>query len=112
MNTEQFNKIVEEGLERTRKVLVQKAEVYARGDRLSNFKAAASTWNKTPEHCLYGMVLKHWIKFTDMVSDVEKWEGLPSIEQLEETTTDIRNYLHLFEALVKERIEEKQKGEQ
>ena len=109
MYTAEFLKLVEEGLDRTRATLGIKGTIYARGDRLSNFKSAAQTWDKTPEHCLYGMVLKHWIKFTDMVADIDEFHGLPSIEQLEETTGDIRAYMHLFEALVKERIQECEK---
>lgn len=112
MFTAEFLKLVEEGLDRTRATLGIKGAIYARGDRLSNFKAAANVWSHTPEHCLYGMVLKHWVKLTDMIADIEEFGRVPTIEQLEETTGDIRAYMHLAEALIKERIQGgKEKGE-
>lgn len=103
MNQEEFSKIVEDGIERTRKVLTNRGEVYARGCRLSNFKKAGEAQSCTPESALLGMFMKHFVKFIDMVDDIEDGD-FPEIEQVQETTGDMRNYLHLFEALCLERI--------
>ena len=41
MNTEKFNKIIHEQIERCENTLCQKADEYATEDRLHNFKVAA-----------------------------------------------------------------------
>lgn len=107
MKSKEFLKILEESLKRTRATLEEKGALYAtEKDRLWNFKQASRTWNHTPEHCLYGMVLKHWVRFTDMVEAIETQGLIPTREQVRETTGDIRLYMHLFEALVEERLRE------
>lgn len=107
MNSDKFTKIIEDGMEWSRNTLRNKAKVYQNGDdRLSNFKAAARMDAVTPEKALWGMALKHRVKLEDIISAIGNGE-LPTHEQLRETTGDLRNYLHLLEALVVERIDDK-----
>ena len=55
MKTEEFNRIVEEQLEKIRSVLVRKADEYnLETDRLGFFKRSAAFAQETPEQALYG----------------------------------------------------------
>jgi len=97
MNTERFNKIVEEQLERVRKVLVKKADEYnLEEDRLGFFKRAAAFANETPEQALYGFLLKHLQSITDMVQSGNEYPA----EMWEEKITDAMNYLVLLLGLL------------
>lgn len=105
MNSDKFTSIVEDGIEWSRNTLCNKAKVYQNGDdRLSNFKAAGRMDAVTPERALWSMALKHRVKLEDIVTAIGDGE-LPTNEQLRETTGDLRNYLHLLEALIIERID-------
>jgi hypothetical protein len=69
MTTPDFNKIVEDQLDRISNVLVKKAAEYnLDADRLSVFKHAAALSEETPEQALYGFMLKHIISITDMIN--------------------------------------------
>lgn len=105
MDTEQFEDIVVNNrLYLTEKVLGSKADEYARGDRLSNFKKAAELMNCTPERALFGFVTKHIVALSDFVNDLE--DGLNQTpERWTEKTGDIINYMILLEALVIERLQ-------
>ena len=68
MNTEEFNKIVEDQLERIRSVLVKKAGEYnLEEDRLGFFKRSAAFAQETPEQALYGFLLKHLQEFVQVL---------------------------------------------
>jgi len=68
METERFNKIVEEQVERIKSVLIKKADEYnLEEDRLGFFKRSAAFAQETPEQALYGFLLKHLQSITDMV---------------------------------------------
>jgi hypothetical protein len=99
MNTPDFNKVVEDQLDRIRNVLVKKAAEYnLDNDRLSVFKHAAALSEETPEQALYGMMLKHIISVTDMVNSKEVY----SEDLWNEKITDICNYLILLQGLLRD----------
>lgn len=106
MKTEEFNKIVLDRCEKTMATLTRKAAEYARGDRLSNFKAAAGFLQCTPERALMGMKIKHDVSIRDMVDDLQRGSicHIWSQEKWDEKIGDAVNYLILLEALVRERL--------
>ena len=99
MTSPNFNKVVEEQLERIRNVLVKKeAEYNLNDDRLSVFKHGSGISEETPEQVLYGFMLKHIISVTDMINS----KGVYSEELWNEKITDICNYLILLQGLLKD----------
>lgn len=99
MTTPEFNKVVEDQLDRIKSVLVKKATEYSLDtDRLSVFKHAAALSKETPEQALYGFMLKHIISVTDMVNSGEVY----SEELWNEKITDICNYLILLQGLLRD----------
>lgn len=99
MTTPEFNKVVENQLDRIRNVLVKKqAEYNLDDDRLSVFKHAAALSEETPEQALYGFMLKHMISVTDMINSEQTY----SEELWNEKITDICNYLILLQGLLKD----------
>lgn len=94
-----FNKIVEDQLERIKTVLVKKeAEYSLNTDRMSVFKHGSGITEETPEQVLYGFMLKHIISVTDMVNSKETY----SEELWNEKITDICNYLILLQGLLRD----------
>jgi hypothetical protein len=99
MTTPDFNKIVEDQLDRISNVLVKKAAEYnLDADRLSVFKHAAALSEETPEQALYGFMLKHIISITDMINSGNTY----SEELWNEKITDICNYLILLQGLLRD----------
>lgn len=99
MKTERFNQIVEEQLERIRKVLIKKADEYnLEEDRLGFFKRAAAFAQETPEQALYGFLLKHLQSITDMVQSGKEY----SKDLWQEKITDAMNYLVLLLGLLED----------
>lgn len=99
MTSSNFNKVVEEQLERIKSVLVKKeAEYNLTDDRLSVFKHGAGISEETPEQVLYGFMLKHIISVTDMINSKSSY----SEELWNEKITDICNYLILLQGLLKD----------
>jgi hypothetical protein len=99
MTTPDFNKVVEEQLDRIRNVLVKKAAEYnLDDDRLSVFKHAAALSEETPEQALYGFMLKHIISMTDMINSKQAY----SEELWNEKLTDINNYIILLQGLLRD----------
>ena len=99
MKTENFNKIVEDQLERIRSVLVKKADEYnLEEDRLGFFKRSAAFAQETPEQALYGFLLKHLQSITDMVMSGKEY----SEELWREKITDAMNYLVLLLGLLED----------
>ena len=106
MNTEEFNKIVEDQLERIRSVLVKKAGEYnLEEDRLGFFKRSAAFAQETPEQALYGFLLKHLQSITDMVMSGKGY----SKDLWQEKITDTMNYLCLLLGLIEDTGRAKQK---
>ena len=99
MTSNDFNKVVEEQLDRIRNVLVKKETEYTLGtDRCSVFKHGSGITEETPEQVLYGFMLKHIISVTDMVNSKETYpESLWN-----EKITDICNYLILLQGLLRD----------
>ena len=99
MTTPEFNKVVEDQLERIRSVLVKKAAEYnLDDDRLSVFKHAAALSEETPEQALFGFMLKHLISITDLINSKEAYPEELWLEKM----TDIHNYLILLQGLLKD----------
>ena len=59
MNTEKFENVLNERINKCLKTLSVKADEYATEDRLHNFKIAAELQNCTPITALAGMMAKH-----------------------------------------------------
>ena len=99
MDTVAFNKVVDRRIRRVQDVLAGKAKEYAIGDRLYNFKRAATILGTTPEKALAGMFMKHLVSVLDLI------EGSTESTELmvDEKIGDAINYLILLEAIFKER---------
>jgi hypothetical protein len=102
MNTETFDKIINERCRLIKSILSSKAKEYARGDRLHNFKRAGSFMNKTPEAVCFGFAMKHFTSIADMVDDIEQGKT-PHEELAQEKLGDAINYLILLEAILTDR---------
>jgi len=105
MNTECFNKVVSHRVNTIHSVLAAKASEYARGDRLGNFKRAASMQGVTPEKALVGMKAKHDVALQDFINDLDTGK-IQCYERWNEKIGDVINYLILLDGLVQERIGE------
>ena len=104
MNTETFNKVIREQIERCEATLCEKADEYATDDRLHNFKVAAGLQDCLPTTALAGMMAKHTVSVYDMIRGLENGTCYP-IELWNEKITDSINYLLLLAAAVREDIE-------
>lgn len=101
MNSSTFNHIISSRLKSLNKLLTEKGEEYAHGDRLSNFKDAAQLNQCTEETVLWGYVTKHIIALKDFVKLIEDTPAqAPSSAQLLEKTGDIAIYMLLLEAIL------------
>ena len=101
MNTDDFNKLVEEKIEWIRNTLIKKGAEYSRGgDRLSNFKVAAKVLNQTPEQALRGMWIKHVVSILDFVEDISSGKKIvPAVWA--EKQGDVMTYMILLEGLLR-----------
>lgn len=99
MNTEQFELLFENQVQKCRDVLVNKAKEYASdGDRMHNFKIAARFNGRTPEQELWSFLTKHLVSLTDMVQSGDYYPP----EAWDEKLGDALNYLFLLRALLVE----------
>jgi len=103
MTHEQFATILNERLARIKETLCSKADEYARGDRLSNFKKIAAFRSKSPEEVLFGLVAKHIAALDDFVQDIEQGK-VQSLARWDEKIGDIIAYMVLLDAMVQERL--------
>lgn len=110
MDTLEFMKLLKNRLFRIEKILGAKADEYARGDKLSNFKKASSLLNCTPEKALFGMVAKHIIALSDFIEDLEGGK-FQDLKRWDEKIGNIINYMILLEALVIERYQKEKEKE-
>ena len=100
MNSRTFERLFKEQNQRSENILCGKAKEYAMDDeRLHNFKIAAALQGLTPIQALAGMMAKHTISIYDMCWSEEEYP----IELWAEKITDHINYLHLLNALVREK---------
>jgi hypothetical protein len=103
MNTEDFNKVVDARIEKTKATLIKKAAEYSSDeDRLHNFKIAGRINGETPEKALWGMMAKHLVSVIDIIADSNRGK-LPSASMRDEKLGDAINYLILLEALLIEK---------
>lgn len=102
MQNEQFETIVKARLEKIHETLLSKADEYARGDRLSNFKKMGELLNCTPERALIGLVSKHYIALVDFIADLEAGV-LQSDSRWDEKIGDVMAYMVLLDAMIQER---------
>lgn len=100
MKVSEFNKIVENQLNRISALLVTKGAEYNldENDRFSDFKQAAAMTGQTPEQVLYGYMLKHIMSITAMVQSGDQF----TVERWEEKLTDIQVYLCLLRGLLED----------
>ena len=91
---------VEDGHNRSKRVLLRKGKVYATedGDRLDQFHRAGEAQGIGSAQALIGMVTRHFISITDMA----KCPLLYSRKQWNERIVDLRNYTHLLDALLRD----------
>lgn len=102
MRTQEFNKILDERLEKIKNTLAKKAEEYSTEDRLHNFKVAARVNNETPEKALWGMATKHLVSIIDLIEGNHKTTKY----MIEEKCGDLINYIILLEALLTEKLDQ------
>lgn len=110
MNTEKFNRVIEQRLKDCQTVLCMKAEEYATTDRLHNFKVAAKLQNCTPITALAGMMAKHTVSVYDLIQKQEAGLDI-SMDMWEEKIGDSINYLLLLTALIYEHADEQTESE-
>ncbi len=107
MEAKDFELLLKYSMGQSEKVLAAKREEYAADgvstDRLQNFKRAGAMDNESPEKALWGMLKKHLISISDIITEIEAGK-LPSHEKLFEKGIDVCNYIYLLEGLVCERI--------
>lgn len=98
-----FRELLEERLEKTRRVLDSKATEYAStADRLHNFKRASAITGETPAQVCVGFMIKHLVSVIDMVDQIAP----PSSEKIDEKIGDSINYLILLEGILREHLKE------
>lgn len=99
MDSETFERIFEDGVDKIRHTLIVKAREYADdSDRMRNFTKAAAFIGGTPEQALWGYLVKHLISISDMIESGQKFpEGT-----WDEKVGDALTYLFLLRALVVE----------
>jgi len=91
------------------KIAGAKGDEYTRdGDRLGNFKRAASLLRCTPEKALMSFVAKHIIALYDFLNELERG-NIRDMNQWLEKTGDIIVYMILLEGLLIERFDEESK---
>ena len=96
MTTKEFNKLVEESLDKIRNTLIKKGAEYNMDDqdRLDCFKKAAVLMNSSVSEAVYGMMVKHVISLADFVSSGKNY----SEEKFNEKIFDNLCYLLLLKA--------------
>lgn len=99
MKTEQFEKVIEEQIERIREVLIVKAKEYATEDRLHNFRVSAQLQNITMEQALAGMLSKHTVSIYDMIASGDRY----GVEKWDEKINEHIVYLLLLRAIIEEK---------
>lgn len=107
MNTEEFNKVINERTEKIKKILTSKAKEYANqktDDRLHNFNKGSKITGQQREDVLMGFAMKHWISVTDILDKMREGQ-LPSKELLDEKLGDWIIYMCILEASIIDKIE-------
>lgn len=107
MKNEKFQKILEERLLKTKKILNEKAKEYVHNnDRLYNFRVGSKINNESMAQSLWGMATKHLISVKDMVSYNNDYNH----DYIDEKIGDLINYLILLECILKESNEKEKQA--
>ena len=103
MNREDFAISFEKGCLRSKRLLLKKENEYAMidTDRLCQFKKVGAITNESPEEVCIGFMSKHFSSICDMSFEPDHF----TLKQWREKITDLRNYTHLLDAIVEERLE-------
>lgn len=104
MKTEQFDKHVEEQIERCRDMLIKRSSYGSEADRLHNFTAFAELSGESPEEVCWGYCGKHLVSISDMVKNTGKGTTY-LLPQWDEKIGDAINYLLILAAIVREEKE-------
>lgn len=107
MQHDEFNKVFEETVEKSRSVLKSKSDEYSTEDKLHNFKVSAETRGVSNRDALSGMMVKH----TTSIYDLLRAEACASLAMWDEKIIDHINYLILLRALVIEELREQQEND-
>jgi hypothetical protein len=100
MTGDEFNKLLESRIVKTRAALAAKAGEYATvGDRLHNFTRAATLLRTSRPRACLGFLTKHLVSVIDIVEGYEP-ECPPPATLVDEKIGDTINYLILLEALL------------
>lgn len=103
MNTEEFNKLLNQRLLLTQQLLKKKGEEYASDkNRLHNFDEGSRITGKPPTDVLDGFMLKHYISYRDMLSAINDGKRF-DLKYIEEKFGDIIVYFILQEIMIKNR---------
>ena len=102
MTNDVFQQVVERRKRLIDEVLTAKADEYARGDRLSNFKQAAGLTAEKPIEALAGLMVKHEVAFHNFVNDWGRQNLIQNYARWDEKIGDIINYLILADAIIRE----------
>ena len=104
MTTEHFDRVIEYRLSECKRVLIEKAKEYAKGDddRMHNFNRAAQVTGECREKALFGFFLKHLVSVMDIIDEMNK-NHMPNQDLVEEKIGDSINYLLLLEASIEDK---------
>ena len=105
MQHDEFDKVFEETIEKSRSVLVSKSKEYSTEDKLHNFKVSAEMRGVSNRDALGGMMVKH----TTSIYDLLRADDCADLVVWDEKIIDHINYLVLLRALVIEEIKSKAK---
>jgi hypothetical protein len=99
MTPKQFDKILENKLEKIKSILGSKANEYAQdNDRFFNFKQAARINNTTPEKAAWGMATKHLVSVQDLIEH----RLVANRDMVDEKFLDMVNYLLIISIMLVE----------
>ena len=99
MTSEQFDKIILNRLDSTKGLLTIKAKEYVRNNNpLHNFEVGSDISKDHTTKVLDGMLLKHYISYRDMLSDVHFRKPI-SLDYIKEKFGDILVYFIIQEIM-------------
>lgn len=102
MNKDKFNNLVEERVEKIKRILLEKSAEYSSDeDKLKNFKSGSPISGQTPTAYLWSLATKHLECIREMAL------GRLDVKYYDEKIGDAINYMILLEGLFKENLEGK-----
>lgn len=106
MKTKDFDIVINHRLEECKRILIEKAKEYAKGDddRMHNFNRASQIIGECREKALFGFFLKHLVSVMDIIDNINKDPNyIPNKPLVEEKIGDSINYLLLLEASIEDK---------